>query len=141
MSHRYRGHRADSFKPSDLNELVELRARQRTFHGAYSRTAIGNLCYALTILRLFDTRFYKIGLLFAVLGAVLFVLAALRARHSKHDFADSHTNGSIEAIHTVGQEGTRIFGRPFMTAGWIVVAVSLVVAAVELALFVLILKV
>lgn len=54
-----RGHRAESFFASDLNELVEIRARQRTFYGAYFRTALGNLGYALTILRLFDSRFYR----------------------------------------------------------------------------------
>jgi hypothetical protein len=36
-----RGHRAESFAASDVNELVELRARQRTFGGAYTRTALG----------------------------------------------------------------------------------------------------
>lgn len=55
--HGLRGHRANSFNPDDINEMVEIRARQRTFHGAYSRTAIGNLGYALTIIRLFDKRF------------------------------------------------------------------------------------
>ena len=45
--------------PADVNELVELRARQRTFHGAYSRTAIGALGYALTILRLFDPAYHR----------------------------------------------------------------------------------
>ena len=56
-----RGHRADSFRVpnSDLALLVELRARQRTFNGAYARTAMGNLGYALTILKLFDHRFYR----------------------------------------------------------------------------------
>jgi len=54
-----RGHRQQSYIASDINELVEIRARQRTFHGAYSRTALGSLGYALTILRLFDTRFRK----------------------------------------------------------------------------------
>ena len=54
-----RGHRSYSFTASDVNELVELRARQRTFHGAYSRTALSNLGYSLTILRLFDDRFHK----------------------------------------------------------------------------------
>ena len=43
----------------DVHELVELRARQRTFHGAYSRTALGGLGYGLIILRLFDRRFYR----------------------------------------------------------------------------------
>ncbi|KAF7321143.1 hypothetical protein HMN09_00202400 [Mycena chlorophos] len=158
MSHRYHGHRALSFTATDMTELVELRARQRTFHGAYTRTALGNLGYALAILRLFDHRFYGIGLLFAVLGASLYILAFLRARHSRHDFADFHKPesrdpgysggrdlrqwGSLrirsrEIIKTKGQEHARVFGRPFITAGWIVVAVAAVVAVVEIALLVL----
>lgn len=39
--------------------LVEIRARQRTFDGAYGRSALGTLGYALTVLRLFDRRFFK----------------------------------------------------------------------------------
>ncbi|KAF8889102.1 hypothetical protein BD779DRAFT_1611186 [Infundibulicybe gibba] len=141
-SHRYRGHRANSFQPVDINELVELRARQRTFHGAYIRTALGNMGYSLTILRLFDRRFYRIGLLFAILGGALFILAFLRARHSQHDFADYDKEDTRDetVIQTVGQEGKRIFGRPFITAGWIIIGVSLVVAAVEIGLLVLILE-
>ena len=54
-----RGHRRNSFEASDINELVEIRARQRTFHGAYSRTALGSLGYALTILRLFEPAFHR----------------------------------------------------------------------------------
>jgi hypothetical protein len=50
--------RAESIVLDDVNELVELRAQQRTFDGAYSRTALSCLGYALTILRLFDTRFF-----------------------------------------------------------------------------------
>ncbi|KAJ6463522.1 hypothetical protein C8R45DRAFT_1107858 [Mycena sanguinolenta] len=151
MSHRYRGHRASSFQAADLTELVELRARQRTFHGAYSRTALSNLGFSLTILRLFDPRFHRIGLLFAVLGAALYVLAFLRARHSRHDFADhdkpeDSTTPSVRrpeqhVICTKGQENTRIFGRPFVTAGSIVIGVAAVVAGVEIGLLVLVLKI
>ncbi|KAF4588739.1 Mitochondrial inner membrane protein oxa1 [Pleurotus pulmonarius] len=180
---RYRGHRAASFEPVDINELVELRARQRTFHGAYSRTALGCLGYSLTILRLFDRRFYKIGLLFAVLGGLMFVLSFLRARHSRHDFADyneeakegdaaadggdakgrrrgmrndsesddesksdvyrTYHYGPLKyhnVVKTKGQTGKRVFGRPFVSAGWIVLSVSGVVAAVEIGLLVLVLK-
>ncbi|KAJ7222232.1 hypothetical protein GGX14DRAFT_662964 [Mycena pura] len=149
MGHRYRGHRAQSFLTTDLTELVELRARQRTFHGAYGRTALSNLGYALAILRLFDHRFYPIGLLFAILGVALYILAFLRARHSQHDFADYDKPESSDGIpgrdrdivQTKGQEHTRIFGRPFITAGWIVVGVTAVVAAVEIGLLVLVLKI
>ncbi|KAJ7271076.1 hypothetical protein C8J57DRAFT_1320616 [Mycena rebaudengoi] len=151
MSHRYRGHRANSFQAADLTELVELRARQRTFHGAYGRTALSNLGYSLTILRLFDPRFYRIGLLFAILGAALYVLAFLRARHSRHDFADfekpedagptPYRSGGRAVIKTKGQDTARVFGRPFITAGWIVIAVTAVVAGVEIGLLVLVLKI
>ncbi|KAJ7858654.1 hypothetical protein B0H14DRAFT_3447120 [Mycena olivaceomarginata] len=151
MTHRYRGHRAESFQAADLTELVELRARQRTFHGAYSRTALSNLGFSLTILRLFDPRFHRIGLLFAVLGAALYVLAFLRARHSRHDFADydkpeDYTTPAArvagrEVVRTKGQENTRVFGRPFVTAGWIVVGVATIVAGVEIGLLVLVLEI
>ncbi|TFK71189.1 hypothetical protein BDN72DRAFT_474053 [Pluteus cervinus] len=136
---------ANSFEPHDINELVELRARQRTFYGAYGRTALVSLGYAITILRLLDDRFHKIGLLFAILAGALFVLSFLRAAHSNNDFADFSKEGPHRrykhVIKTVGTEGTRIFGRPFITAGWIVLAVSIIVAVVEIALLVLILRI
>ncbi|KAF9481637.1 hypothetical protein BDN70DRAFT_876121 [Pholiota conissans] len=140
--HTYRGHRRGSFEASDVNELIELRARQRTFHGAYSRTALGSLGYSLTILRLFDPDFQRMGLAFAILGGILFILAFIRSRHSYHDFADRDKESRLldEAIPTKGQEGTRIFGRPFVTAGWTVVQVTVAVAAVEIALLVLIIR-
>lgn len=55
----YRGHRANSFYAIDDAELVEIRARQRTFDGAAFRTAMGNLSYAIVVLKLFDQRFYR----------------------------------------------------------------------------------
>ncbi|KAH9852956.1 hypothetical protein C2E23DRAFT_824263 [Lenzites betulinus] len=138
----YRGHRSKSFYPQDVNELVELRARSRTFDGAYSRSAIANLGYALTILRLFDKRFFKIGILYTALAGTLFILAHFRQRHSRHDFADHNRDSAAyaSAVKTVGQTGKRIFGRPFITAGWIVALLSLVVFAVEICLLVLIFK-
>ncbi|KAH7882783.1 hypothetical protein F5I97DRAFT_1939344 [Phlebopus sp. FC_14] len=139
------GHRASSFLTADIGELTELRARHRTFDGAYRRTALANLGYALTVLRLFDARFYKIGILFLVLSVLLFGLAFMRARHSRHDFADQSPEKMTElyqkVVPTVGQEHAREFGRPFVTAGSNVLAVAVVVVAVELALFVLVLLV
>lgn len=60
-----RGHRSNSFCAQDLTELVELRARQRTFDGAYSRTAMSTLGFAITVIRLFDRRFFHSKLPFA----------------------------------------------------------------------------
>ena len=45
-----------------------------------------------------------------------------------------------EGIQTVGQDTSRIFGRPFVTAGWIVLQVSVVVAAVEIGMLVIIMR-
>ncbi|OBZ74661.1 hypothetical protein A0H81_05545 [Grifola frondosa] len=70
---------------------------------------------------------------------MLFVLAFFRQRHSKHDFADRNRDASYNnAVKTVGQTGKQIFGRPFVTAGWIVLALTVIVLAVEIGLMVLI---
>lgn len=76
------------------------------------------------------------------MSALLFVIAYLRSRHSTHDFADRHKDWrEIDiCIKTKGQESGRIFGRPFITAGWPVVEVALVVALAEIALLGLIIN-
>lgn len=155
-----RGHRADSFVPLDITELVEIRARQRTFGGAYARTALGNLGYSILFLKLFDRRFYKskmarlppvikclhrflaVGLLYALLAAFLLVIASIRAKHNKHDFADHPDSEEFysRAIQTKGQSNVRVFGRPFVTAGRIVVAILIGVGVIEVTLLALILK-
>ncbi|KAI0046162.1 hypothetical protein FA95DRAFT_1583134 [Auriscalpium vulgare] len=154
---RYRGHRAHSFVPADVAELVELRARERTFDGAYARTALTNMGYALAVLKLFDPRFYRIGIIYAALAVLLFLVAFFRARHSQHDLADRGRDEDAvseeeeeegdggaaddhpEGIASRGQEG-KILGRPFVTAGWIVVAVAGIVAATEVTLLVLLVQ-
>lgn len=131
---------------------MELRARDRTFNGAYARTALGNLGYSIVILKLFDRRFYHIGLLYIILAALLFLLSIVRRRHSRHDFSDRHGapagRWDGEVIENEVAQGRptadgrkRVFGRPFVTAGWVVVAVSFVVAAVEVGLLVLVLTI
>ncbi|KZV85860.1 hypothetical protein EXIGLDRAFT_653659, partial [Exidia glandulosa HHB12029] len=102
-THLYHGHSRYTFFPEDNPELVELRARQRTFDGAYARTAIGSLAYSLTFLKLFDRRFYNIGIVFLILAALLAVLAYARGRGSIHDFADEHRPAPRD-------DGPRLFG-------------------------------
>lgn len=40
------------------SELVDLRAAQRTYQGAWLRTALANLGYAAVVLKVFDRRFF-----------------------------------------------------------------------------------
>ena len=84
-----------------------------------------------------------VGIVYTVLAGILFVLAYFRQRHSRHDFSDKNREAAYyaNAMQTVGQAGKRIFGRPFVTAGWVVALLSLVVFIVEVGLLVLIFQI
>ncbi|KZT64202.1 hypothetical protein DAEQUDRAFT_769905 [Daedalea quercina L-15889] len=139
----YRGHRSHSFYlAEDDNALLELRARQRTFDGAYTRGAMATFGYSLTILRLFDKRFADIGIVYAILAGLLYVVAFLRHRKSRHDFADKHVGRTwAHALPTIGQKGKQNFGRPLATASWFVLLLTAIVALVEAALLALIMRI
>ena len=57
--HTYHGHRRNSFTTTDVEELTELRARQRTHNGAYERTALGTSVYAIVLLKIFSPAFAR----------------------------------------------------------------------------------
>lgn len=140
----YNGHRRRSFRQDDVDELVELRARQRTFDGAYVRAALGNLGYALIILQVFSVEFAKIGLIYVVLAVLLLLISFYRGRRSDHDFADIYRpvytivpNDPTSALAPVGP---RLWGRPFRTSGDFVVLVGMVVTGLYLALFIFVMK-
>ncbi|KAI1369575.1 hypothetical protein F5Y08DRAFT_292365 [Xylaria arbuscula] len=67
-------------------ELVEIRAAQRTFEGAYMRTALGQFSFALIILKIFTAEFYAIGALFAAYGATVMVCAMYRRYEGNRQF-------------------------------------------------------
>jgi hypothetical protein len=81
------------------SELVEIRAAQRTFEGAYVRTAIGQFSFALIVLKIFTAEFYSIGALFAVYGAGILFTSLLRRQQGKADgniTANRGTDGGQE---------------------------------------------
>lgn len=53
-------HRARSVILSP-QELIEIRAAQRTFEGAYIRTSLSQFSFALIVLKIFTSEFYSIG--------------------------------------------------------------------------------
>jgi hypothetical protein len=81
-----------------------------------------------------------VGLLYAILAGLLYAIAFLRARHAREEIAATDAGNDTDAIYTAGQESGRHFGRPFVTAGDFVVAVTAAVAAIELALLVSVLN-
>ncbi|KAH6642515.1 hypothetical protein C7974DRAFT_302087 [Boeremia exigua] len=89
-------HAADRYRSVVLTsaEMVEIRAAQRTFEGAYIRTAIGQFSFALIVLKIFTAEFYSIGALFAVYGAgILFISLFRRQQGNKQFFSELGEDG------------------------------------------------
>ncbi|KAI0478540.1 hypothetical protein GGR56DRAFT_630759 [Xylariaceae sp. FL0804] len=79
-------------------ELVEIRAAQRTFEGAYMRTALSQFSFALIVLKIFTSEFYAIGALFAVYGAAVLLVAMYRRRHGNRQFfTTTGAGGEVKA--------------------------------------------
>lgn len=73
-------------------ELVEIRAAQRTFEGAYMRTALSQFSFALIILKIFTSEFYAIGALFAVYGTTVILCAIYRRYQGNRQFFTTTDN-------------------------------------------------
>ncbi|KAK2626626.1 hypothetical protein QTJ16_003801 [Diplocarpon rosae] len=80
-----RRHRARSVVLT-AEELVEIRAAQRTFEGAYIRTALGQFSFALVVLKIFTAEFYSIGALFATYGMGILMLSLYRRYEGNRQF-------------------------------------------------------
>ncbi|KAK4145469.1 uncharacterized protein C8A04DRAFT_35744 [Dichotomopilus funicola] len=70
-------------------ELVEIRAAQRTFEGAYMRTALSQFSFALVVLKIFTSEFYPLGALLACYGAAVLLVAVYRRYEGNRQFFDS----------------------------------------------------
>ncbi|KAL8664171.1 MAG: hypothetical protein Q9202_003249 [Teloschistes flavicans] len=110
-NYHLRLHRARSVILTD-SELVEIRAAQRTFEGAYVRTALGQFSFALVILKIFTSEFYSIGALFAIYGTGILLTSLLRRRQGNKQFFSEvgegglnekkfRTSGNVVAVLTV----------------------------------------
>lgn len=121
-----RMHRARSIQLTN-EELVEIRAAQRTFEGAYVRTSLSQFSFALVVLKIFTSEFYSIGALFAVYGAGVLLVSAYRRQQGNRQFFDE-----------VGEDG---LGRKrFRTSGNVVVVLTALSFAAYVTLLVLTLR-
>jgi len=84
-NYHLRMHRARSIELT-AEELVEIRAAQRTFEGAYIRTALGQFSFALVVLKIFTSEFYAIGALFAMYGAGILGISLFRRQQGNKQF-------------------------------------------------------
>jgi len=123
---RLRLHRARSVVLTPT-ELVEIRAAQRTFEGAYMRTSLSQFSFALIILKIFTSEFYSIGALFAVYGAGVLLVSAYRRQQGNKQF-----------FTEVGDEG--LGRKKFRTSGNVVVVLTALSVAAYVSLLVLTLR-
>jgi hypothetical protein len=83
----------------------------------------------------------KLQFLLYLLLALLYICALVRRDLSNLDFADQEATQSVpspvESTSPTSPRGRRVFGRPFRTAGNIVLIVSLLVAFMHVTLFTL----
>ncbi|KAK5936981.1 hypothetical protein PMZ80_010730 [Knufia obscura] len=119
-------HRARSIQLTN-DELVEIRAAQRTFEGAYVRTSLSQFSFALVVLKIFTSEFYSIGALFAVYGAGVLMVSAYRRQQGNRQF-----------FSEVGEDG---LGRKrFRTSGNVVIMLTALSIAAYVTLLVLTLR-
>lgn len=70
--------------PSRLDILsnglkLDVRAHQRTYEGAYTRSAIGSLSFSILIIKLFSKEFLPIGTVYTAYGCLLYFIGVLKA--------------------------------------------------------------
>jgi len=119
-------HRARSVDLTN-EELVEIRAAQRTFEGAYVRTSLSQFSFALVVLKIFTSEFYSIGALFAVYGAGVLLVSAYRRQQGNKQF-----------FSEIGDDG--LGRKKFRTSGNVVVVLTALSIAAYISLLVLTLR-
>ena len=121
---------------------LTCRAAQRTFDGAYMRTALSQLTFSLTVIKIFQPEFFWIGLMNCVLAVGLIITAVLRhrltMRYKEKVFTmieerrkASRNMGTSDATASHLNPETYTFLPHFQTAGHIVVFVTLISICVE----------
>ncbi|KAH6619675.1 hypothetical protein B0J18DRAFT_434716 [Chaetomium sp. MPI-SDFR-AT-0129] len=93
-------------------ELVEIRAAQRTFEGAYMRTALSQFSFALVVLKIFTSEFYPLGALLACYGAAVLLVAVYRRYEGNRQFFDSEEadSSSSSSASSDGEGEVRVEG-------------------------------
>ncbi|KAK4239719.1 hypothetical protein C8A03DRAFT_42718 [Achaetomium macrosporum] len=95
-------------------ELVEIRAAQRTFEGAYMRTALSQFSFALVVLKIFTSEFYPIGALLACYGAAVLLVAIYRRYEGNRQFFDAEESDGGSSSSGEGErdrEGRSLYER------------------------------
>lgn len=61
------------------NLKQDIRAHQRTYEGAYTRTAVGCLAFSILLIKVFSKEFLPIGTIYTIYGCLLYLLGVVKA--------------------------------------------------------------
>lgn len=59
---------------------LDIRAHQRTYEGAYTRTAIGCFAFSILIIKIFSKEFLPIGTIYTIYGSIVFIIGFFKSR-------------------------------------------------------------
>ncbi|KAJ1830698.1 hypothetical protein LPJ63_004771 [Coemansia sp. RSA 2711] len=116
-------HSPDESEPAQTwtaAELLEVRARERTFDGAYWRTSVGLFGASLVILRVFGLAFFPVGLVFLALGLGFLGIGLVR----RHKLLSRDTHAHSPTFVTSG--GTVVLSSVMCITAYTVLLVLLV---------------
>ena len=71
-----------NFSGLSNDDKLDIRAAQRTFQGSYYRTALGQLGFALVVLKLFNYEFLAVGSTFTAQGCLILLIGHWRSRRA-----------------------------------------------------------
>lgn len=114
-------------RESHLDDLsnglrLDVRAHQRTYEGAYTRTAISCLSFSIVIIKLFSAEFLPIGTVYSAYGCLLYFMGVIKA-------------GSVDFYYDQAKHENE-----FITAGNSVIMLTAISLASYFALLVFVLR-
>ncbi|KAH9818721.1 hypothetical protein DFH28DRAFT_1080618 [Melampsora americana] len=122
--------------------MLEWRARQRTFDGAYLRTSLSCSICALFILKLFSKKFDKIGLIYALLSLSILFIIYLRRKRLNHDLSDKYLiNHQTSENEDQEPLQPKKWGREFRTAGDIILILSSMILFIQISIILIVLEI
>lgn len=59
---------------------LDVRAHQRTYEGAYTRTAVGCFAFSILLIKIFSKEFLPIGTIYTIYGSTVFLMGMYKSR-------------------------------------------------------------
>lgn len=61
------------------DQKLDVRAHQRTYEGAYTRTALAALSFSIMVVKLFSSEFLPIAMVYTIYGSLLYFVGVSKA--------------------------------------------------------------